>query len=494
MDRTQATVIVTGANCLNADYNPNNSLVPVVVGTVVWVNGMISLDPTDASSATYSINGNSASTVGALRYVQETSETAALIVAIGANLLNYSSDYPANAITLSYAEDSYFLSMTDKVGSLLFDEFELNPIIPVPRGTRTEIELDWSSVEGITTVQFFINGGQILGDIVAPFGMGRSGTAVRLILASTADGGTLIGNVMIFNAIQHTTAYTAGYYPYSVVTSGELYIRDSTNSVSPSSGCGIFVGGVGVGGSLYADGPIYATNTTPSTSVSTGALVIPSGGIGLSGNLSMKEPTITYLIDGQTSLDATYNVGTTGLRYITSSDVSISGSRMLVSAGGVIQYPINGLNDMGYRGTVKVYYTPLFDGNPSHKITILLLGTEGESNSLGFYHMAADNEFRVYAYDSLGTELLLANIPYTGSNGVETIFEFGWHLTGSLGNVYTFVDGAICSGPYSFSTTSWRLPVYTLTIGDASTEDDFKVREIMLYNEIEHAISYTPVY
>src|SRR5215210_212002 len=66
----------------------------------------------------------------------------------------------------------------------------------------------------------------------------------------------------------------------------ELFIKDTTQSSSPSTGALVVSGGMGVSGNIYIGGTLrttgtfYNVSTAPSTSVTTGAFVI-NGGLGL---------------------------------------------------------------------------------------------------------------------------------------------------------------------------------------------------------------------
>jgi len=95
-----------------------------------------------------------------------------------------------------------------------------------------------------------------------------------------------------------TGATIANVNPITSTTVGTLVVNSGTDSTSANTGALQIVGGVGISGNIYVGGQILTssgvgiggnlsiTSTAPSTSETTGALVIPTpGGLGIGGNI-----------------------------------------------------------------------------------------------------------------------------------------------------------------------------------------------------------------
>ena len=81
----------------------------------------------------------------------------------------------------------------------------------------------------------------------------------------------------------NTTNFAAANY--SNVRVGVLHSSNTTAATNPSSGALIVTGGAGIGGTIWAGGPIRTDSTTASTTTSTGALIV-SGGAGIAGQVT----------------------------------------------------------------------------------------------------------------------------------------------------------------------------------------------------------------
>ena len=163
----------------------------------------------------------------------------------------------------------------------------------------------------------------------------QGGTAVKGNLwvggVFTVDGDFQVGN-------QNTSGnvYNTGIVTFSQPT----YFTNTNPSTSNTTGAVIISGGVGIKGNVYA-GAIRVQNTTTSVSNSTGALTV-AGGVGIAGNLYVGG---VFTVDGdfqvgnQNTSGNVYNTGNvtfTQITQFTSNAVSTSNSTgAVIVAGGV---------------------------------------------------------------------------------------------------------------------------------------------------------------
>jgi hypothetical protein len=152
-------------------------------------------------------------------------------------------------------------------------------------GTEYEIELDWalSGGTGTTTLagHLFI-GGSAVATISATNKNPRT-TASYLQLGGSPYGTSAnkcngsFRDVVVYNAVQHTSSYSAGYTITGLLNlNSDLAVTNTTTSSSTATGALTVAGGVGVGENLYVGGinfylggtQFIISNTTISTTLS----------------------------------------------------------------------------------------------------------------------------------------------------------------------------------------------------------------------------------
>jgi hypothetical protein len=112
---------------------------------------------------------------------------------------------------------------------------------------------------------------------------------------------------------------------YSNLQVGNLTLSGITPSTSTTTGALVVTGGVGIGGNLYVAGNIRITEPAQSTSTTTGALVV-TGGVGIGSNL--------YVARNTRITDASLATSTTTGALVVTGGVGIGGNLFV---GGNIQ-------------------------------------------------------------------------------------------------------------------------------------------------------------
>ena len=184
------------------------------------------------------------------------------------------------------------------------------------KDTEYEFELDWSltGTTGTTALagHLFIDGA-LVATITASNKNPRTANTYLHLGASPYGSSANKANgsyrdVIVFNAVQHTSAYTAGYICDGTINlNGNLNITDMTVSSSVTTGALVIAGGVGVGGAIKATGAISTVaglglfNVGPVSSIPTvsGTLI----DLGPSGALkSLLTVLVSYgmIVDGST--------------------------------------------------------------------------------------------------------------------------------------------------------------------------------------------------
>ena len=160
-----------------------------------------------------------------------------------------------------------------------------------------------------------INAGAVNAPVIGNVGTIITGTYANVTTVNTntvlagAVSAPVIGNA---GATITGTTYNAGNIVIS--TTGNITINNTAPSTSTTTGVLVVAGGVGVAGTIFAGqfntagnlqvgtvnssilnstglnalGTVYANAATPSTSITTGAMVIPTGGLAVGGNLIVR--------------------------------------------------------------------------------------------------------------------------------------------------------------------------------------------------------------
>ena len=157
-----------------------------------------------------------------------------------------------------------------------------------------------------TTATTTIRGGTLVGNrpiqhlfntTATTLNLGGEATAINMGSSSNATttirGGTLVGNTATQNLF-NTTALTLNIGHAATVVSigsdsgtttirGNISTTVGTPSSSTTTGAVKVTGGIGVTGAAYIGGSLNATASIASTHHTTGALLVPNGGVGVSG-------------------------------------------------------------------------------------------------------------------------------------------------------------------------------------------------------------------
>jgi hypothetical protein len=180
--------------------------------------------------------------------------------------------------------------------------------------------------------------------------------------------------------------------------------------------------------------------------------VLTSGGMGIEGNLNVGalpppipvyDASVTYIIDGRTTLAATYYP--TGLgTYPSSLGVwsSISQGSIVVTASSSLIYPMNSSSDPGAIGALCFYWTPLYTGFPTANQYIIGIGSSGSADSISLWHASTSGYMKVTV---AGTLLPVSTYVFTATSGTTYQMELDWNMPGHdfIFTIELYVNGTI---------------------------------------------------
>ena len=290
-----------------------------------------------------------------------------------------------------------------------------------------------------------------------------------VVIGGAAVGGALhTGDALTI----HNASATANTASFTVGTSGALSIDTSGNVIN-----------------LAATDQVNVLGTTNSTSSTNGALVVQSGGVGISGDLNVSaiSTALTYMIDGQVHVNASYSKDATGLSItpeVWGDAVSVISGKISIPVASFLMYPINSAIDVGPSGSIRLYWTPSFAG-ALPETNIVSLGVANAAGSVTLTgNWGSANNASVVVNESGNTS------DYTFVTNTEYQLELNWSF--NAGNLYVtlFINGqkiTDAAGGWPTRTESAAM----LYVGGAAA---CAVREIMIFNTPQHTVNFTPVY
>ena len=238
------------------------------------------------------------------------------------------------------------------------------------QGQAYEIEANFNITLGTTCI--FIDGVKLgntqLGTGTRTNSCNSFGVAGGLLTINYALG--YFKNLIVYNTIQHTSAYTPGYSVNNALTvygasdlqnvvasnidclnltiQNTVKFDSTTESTSVSTGCFICSGGVGIAKNLNIGGVSKIFVTTEASSTSTGSLQV-LGGAGIAKNLciggsntvyvtteSSSSSTGSLIVLGGAGLAKNLNVGGSNTIHVTTEATSTSTGSMICLGGAGI--------------------------------------------------------------------------------------------------------------------------------------------------------------
>ena len=247
-----------------------------------------------------------------------------------------------------------------------------------------------------------------------------------VLTSGTASTNTTTGALVITGSGGMGVGGTA-YFGSTSYFAGTLTVSSTAITGSPSTGALVVAGGLGVGGDIISGGFIQSTNGVVSTSVSTGAVTVQSGGgMGITGNLyvgnelvvpgggKLTSTGLAYLLEKVTvsasapSSTANVDISTQSVLYWTGNATA----NVTANIRSTATQPLNSLLAVGQSITAVIFLpngpsnylvntvkidnttvTPAYQGNAAPVL--------GNSNSIDIYSFTilktADATYKVFA-------------------------------------------------------------------------------------------------
>jgi hypothetical protein len=343
------------SSSVNADYTAyGTSLSGTTSGDAVIDSGML-LIGTTASSSVYwaNIAGIDGGNTGCInfQYMPLYTSTPADTITI-IQFVNSSGN--VNKLQLYHlASGSLKFQIYDASGASIGD-ITWGSWTPT-NGQLYELEINWKNNE----TRMFIDGVQYGATNTSHDWSTRTGvpTRIRTAIGSTGGSQYKIGKIQIYNEPQHTLNYTP-FLPFgdiAVFSGSGITIPNTTNSSSVSTGSLVLSGGIGIAKDLYVGGTAKITGETTLTgaTVLNGSLTMGTnnitsvGSISLSGSLITTNTTSSTStstgalqvaggvgIGGNLNVGGTLSVGT----YVSDATASINGYITIKDAAGNDRY------------------------------------------------------------------------------------------------------------------------------------------------------------
>jgi hypothetical protein len=312
---------------------------------------------------------------------------------------------------------------------------------------------------------------------------------------------------------------------------GIVSMVSSVSSTSSTTGALVVNGGVGIGGNLSVGGDITSTGiisttttlktTDPTTasSTSTGAFQV-TGGVGIGkklyvgGELDVSGSTIltssntfgggnsstTFIATYSSIINGDYGLGST-LVVTTAGTVSITNGKLVLGTGtgNYVRYSAQGNADFTQAGTIKFKITPNYSGAPTANTGLIGIGTSGvTTNTLYLFHKAVGGGFSLAVYNSENAVVIdRVFAVWSPVAGTEYEIELNCDFTAGVTNL--FINGVKQGSGISTTLTRTTANLSVVQIGGyvitpANDLSNFSMRELIIYNTVQHTAAYTPGY
>jgi hypothetical protein len=272
------------------------------------------------------------------------------------------------------------------------------------------------------------------------------------------------------------------------------------------------------------NGTLTVNNTTDTTSVSTGAIVV-MGGTTIQKNLNVigdvkqggtSSSNVTFYATYYENVYGSYGGGTLTPTIVGSklgTGVALINNRMLVGnyingvyTGGVyyVTYPASGNADFTQQGIIRFMYTPNYDHTPTAHVGIIDIGTYGSSaNIISLQHANTGNLWAVI-YSSTSGQINNESLgSWSPDVGTEHEITFYVNLTDQWSAVV--IDGTDIRTIASTGTRTSTAA--TLQVGSDNGRNyasNFYIRNLVVYNDLTalplsptppyYPVAYTPGY
>lgn len=283
---------------------------------------------------------------------------------------------------------------------------------------------------------------------------------------------------------QNSKCYIGGvrhgvsYIPLYVQPISQFIVENTTDSSSKDTGSFITEGGIGIEKSAYIGGSINAYNSC-STGLSTTGMM--------------------FMSSYYSSLNGDYGGGV--LTGTTSGTVSITSGKLVLGTGQGNNVRYNAVNNANFTqtGTIRFKFTPNFTTIATNTGIIGIGKTSVNDNSLYFFLNSSNSNLSLAVCNSSGTKTIsdVGFGAWTWVNGQEYEFELNCDFTTPATRL--FIDGALFGTPITTSVTRTSTSLEQLQVGSyiiTPTNDlsNFSIRDLVVYNTIQHTTSYTKGY
>lgn len=342
------------------------------------------------------------------------------------------------------------------------------------------------------------------------------------------------GGIQIYSDVSNTTSGTitcandgslywnGSALPGQFIPTQVIQITNTVDSTSGSSGALQVSGGLGIAKKLSVEDTINAISTSDSTSTTTGSIVVV-GGVGVAKNLSVggalvlhnaESGSVNLSNDGggniiassgtgtkiQTvfsynwyaelnlSFNANYSSSASSLTATTSGDVSIDDGKLTIGTSTAACYWSAVGVDTGTTGCFNIKFTPNYTA-PSSTITILqYVNSNGNANKLQLYQLSSGSiKFQMYDPSQASITDISFGI-WTPTAGTEYELEINF----TNGATRLFIDGTQFGNT---NTANWSARTGTCTRINTTNGtfggSGYKLRQIQIYNTVQHTSNYT---
>lgn len=395
-------------------------------------------------------------------------------------------------------------------------------------GQVYELELNVDVTYGES--RLFVDGTQ-LGTTETSTGT-RTNSIEVLQVGTSVYTSVWIRNVMIFNAVKHTSDYTPSCDLQATIETENCAIRrnlkvnglvdlaNDTETSTDSTGAVVLQGGMSIKKTMRCQNlvaqvssqfvcPVTITNTTESSSSSTGALICSGGGgfaknvsVGGNGNFTgnvevtgtfyrhnkdsevviVPANTPNFYLSGQEIYSEYTNAGRTAVSGTLTSD----GDKITIASSNQVVFSL--ANDGGQVGCLRFKWTAPYTGSPSAGFFFPLLNSSAFPNRIYLAHYT-DGIIKLNGWDSSSTRFWYASVldAFAPVSGTEYDFEFNWNFT--TGASRLFINGTQLGS--TKTETCVRTTTSTILLGYSTNAHNLVVRDLAVYSSVQHTANFT---